>query len=246
MGAERIIESTLRKHLSFLHQLHLFVPLVALRKSCVDLGLERVSPSGAQQTTERSVSSNDPFVLATACSRCGSAMAAGQNVCGSCAQSRATCAVCFGLRPNKTSDTAAWVVCQSCGHATHFVCMQRWQSQAGADGNCPSEGCGCDCTPGRLRKARIERQAKAYDEKKLIRGAGTTSAKRDSVRASHSPAVDRTRAVMRAASGERAAQIGDERGGRRASGRSSMGNIVSSSRKSVRLVTPGEERNPAA
>ena len=113
-------------------------------------------------------------------------------------------------------------------------------------------GCACDCAPGKLREARIEQQTRAYEERKLIRGAttGQTGVRRDDMKASPSPAVDRARAVMRANSGERGKGSGDEKGtGRRGSARGSVGGTtaggaagMSSSRKSVRLVTPGEER----
>lgn len=67
------------------------------------------------------------------------------------------------------------------------------------------------------------------------------------MRVTQSPAVDKARAALRASGGDRGTQSSDERSmptkkaGRHSVGASGLGN----SRKSVRLITPGEERGLA-
>ena len=167
-----------------------------------------------------------------------------------CAKAQPPCPICLSIS-HQSEDTKPalshlWAFCQACGHSAHNSCMQDWLSQPYADGACPTPGCSCDCGPGCVREARIEQQTKAYEESKLIRGT-TQSTKKDPVKATQSPAVDKTRAVLRAASRDRGTQSSDERsmptrkGSQRGSGRARP--IVSGlgSRKSVRLITPGEE-----
>lgn len=253
--AGRVIETLLRKHLSFLSQLHLFVPLAGLRKTCAELGYTKLESTATSPSSEQTLSSKTPYLITIACSNCGTPMTTGRSTCESCRRSRKPCPICQSFNPPAASTTLSqpsmWVVCQSCGHGAHSGCMYRWQSTIGVDGICPTGNCACDCAPGRLRDIRIERQARAYEERKLIRGAGngTSGVRKDEMRASPSPAVDRARAVMRAGSGERKGS-GDERvAGRRASARGSVGGAnaggqggMSSSRKSVRVVMPGEEK----
>ncbi|OQV00881.1 WD domain-containing protein [Cladophialophora immunda] len=96
---------------------------------------------------------------------------------------------------------------------------------------------------------RMQQQVKREDEAKLIRGpnpgngTGGSTTKRDLLRATPSPAVDKARVALRnSLAGERATQSGDERTlpGRRGSSRG-RSSAFSNSKKSVRLVTPGEE-----
>jgi WD40 repeat protein len=258
--ANRVIESTLRKHLSFLHQLRLFTPLAELRQACADRGYLRLLSQAGPASSEPSISGNDPYRLSITCIDCGQSKLAGDELCNSCRKSQAPCPICLisarsrAPRDPPSSSLAAlmcgsaWVVCHACGHGAHMSCMLSWLRRPECNGDCPSPGCVCDCGPGLLRQKRLAEQSRAYDEKKLIRGgSGASTAKKDALRASQSPAVDRTREAMRAASGERGTQSGDEveTARRRASARTNAkatGNM-SSSRKSVRLVTPGEESN---
>jgi len=67
--------------------------------------------------------------------------------------------------------------------------------------------------------------------------------KKDPFKALHSPAVDKTRAVLRANSGDRVAHSGDERGPSRktsTSSRSGLSGGFNREKKSVRLVMPDE------
>jgi len=138
--------------------------------------------------------------------------------------------------------------CQACGHSGHVRCLMEWFIQPSNEGACPTPGCGCDCNPGQAREDRIQQQVKRDEETKLIRGTSPGqgaggAAKRDSLKATPSPAVDKVRVALRNSfAGERATQSGDERSlpGKRGSSRGRTSGF-SSSRKSVRLITPGEE-----
>jgi len=150
------------------------------------------------------------------------------------------------------SNGKMWAFCQACGHSGHVRCLKEWFAEQSSNGTCPTQGCGCDCGPGTTRESRIQQQIKQEEEVRLIRGlngnrggGGGGSTKRDSLRAGGSPAVDKARAALRKSiTGERATQSGDERSlaGKRMSS-ANRGQMLGfgSSRKSVRLVTPGED-----
>ena len=264
--SHRIIEALLLKHTAFLRKMHLFAPLAEIRKLSAELGYDRVVKTGSDDPKDM----KDPYVVASACSNCQSPMPIGKNVCSRCYKSRAPCPICLSteLQPetSTTDDDGSsktrhqpqlWSFCQACGHSGHSTCMQEWLSSDFAEGACPTPGCGCDCGPGSTRDARIQQQVQKQEEAKLIRGSGSGASKKDHLRATHSPAVDKTRAVLRAAASDDrgGTQSSDERSSvtRRSSnrGRSSVASGVgsgglaaasASSKKSVRLVTPGEER----
>ncbi|OAP56240.1 hypothetical protein AYL99_09419 [Fonsecaea erecta] len=100
----------------------------------------------------------------------------------------------------------------------------------------------------RTLSIRLQQQVRREDEAKLIRGPNPAngtggSTKRDLLRATPSPAVDKARVALRnSLVGERATQSGDERTlpSRRGSSRGRT-SAFSNSKKSVRLITPGEE-----
>ncbi|KPI37149.1 putative WD repeat-containing protein [Cyphellophora attinorum] len=266
--AQRCIEAILRKHLTFLKQIKQTVAYAALRSTCVDLGYDKNLFSSEPKPAERSVD-KDSSIVPVACSNCGTEITAGRRVCDACRNTQAPCPLCSRSKPPETSLDAAtttptsthrstWLTCQSCGHTAHHSCMTQWLLRPSTHGICPTPGCTCDCGPGIIRDKRIDRQHRAFEEQQLIHGSSTVaSAKRDSLKASQSPAVDRARAVMRAASRDsgREVQSGDEKvsaggAGRRSSARVSGGGTGSgsttsafgmSSRKSVRLMAPGEE-----
>ena len=262
--AHRAIEALVLKHTTFLRKMHLFASAAEIRKLCAELRYERVVNVGNEEKDAKS-SSKDPYLVASVCSRCQSPMEIGADICNRCSKSRPPCPVCLSTKllsslstvNNTIQASQLWTICQACGHSAHTACMQDWLSQEFAEGTCPTPGCDCDCGPGAVRDARIQKQLKDSEESKLIRGsagASSTTAKKDPLKASHSPAVDKTRAALRAASGDRGTQSSDERSSiptRRGSARGSRSSVgggglaSASSRKSVRLVTPGEERRPS-
>ena len=263
--AHRVIEALLFAHTTYLRKMYLFESLAEIRKLCAELGYERVVRIGSVDGKDANTSTKDPYLVSSVCSHCQSPLAAGQDVCTRCSKARLPCPICLALPLRSGPSTGdqklcgpqLWTFCHACSHGAHISCMQEWLSHDFAEGACPTPGCDCDCGPGSDREARIQRQVKASEETKLIRGSAgvsATTAKKDPVRASHSPAVDKTRAALRASSTDRGTQSSDERSTlptRRGSarGRPSMsgsgGLANANTRKSVRLITPGEERMPS-
>lgn len=264
----RIIESIFDTHLSFLRQMQLMASAAVLRKMCVEFEYSRlyISAAGDKQAGS-SFTDGDAASLSIVCTACQGQMPPGKNTCERCQRVRSVCPICLSMHtidremPN-TSETREdasgwqwgsngkmWAFCQACGHSGHVRCLKDWFAEPLSNGTCPTQGCGCDCGPGKTRESRIQQQIKQEEEVRLIRGLngnnGGGSTKRDSLRAGGSPAVDKARAALRKSiTGERATQSGDERSlaGKRMS-RSSRAQMpgFSSSRKIVRLVTPGEE-----
>ncbi|KIX08205.1 uncharacterized protein Z518_02861 [Rhinocladiella mackenziei CBS 650.93] len=259
----RIIESLFENHLMFLRRTGLFESAALIRKMCVELDYPRLCHAGSSESTQTggSLSHGDSRNVFIVCSGCQGPMPTGKDVCDRCQKVRSVCPICQSLRgPSDglflsnigAADSQSWgqsrntwLFCQACGHSGHVRCLMEWFSRPFSEGTCPSQGCGCDCGPGLTRQQRIQQQVIREDEAKLIRGThtGSGSTKRDPVRATPSPAVDKVRVALRNGVGERATQSGDERSmtGRRASSRGGGISSFSSSRKSVRLITPGEE-----
>jgi WD repeat-containing protein 24 len=259
--SHRIIEALLLNHRTFLRRMQLFDSMAEMRKLCAAMGYERVVQPGFQQQQD----AKDPYVVGSVCVHCQGAIEAGRDTCSRCLKARLPCPICLSTRlqlaqPSTDADLTnlvaphLWMFCHACGHSAHTSCMQDWLSQVFAEGHCPTPGCPCDCGPGVVRDARIEAQVKANEERKLIRGSGgsTSVTKKDPVKATHSPAVDKARHMLgRAASNDRGTQSSDERSsiptrrvsergrGRKSIGASGLG--AGSSRKSVRLMAPGEE-----
>ena len=263
--AHRIIEAVLLTHTTYLRKMHLFESQAEIRKLCAELGYERVVRTGSVDQKDSNTSTKDPYLVSSVCSYCHSPTTIGQDVCTRCSKARPPCPICLSLRLHASAADGEhqlcgpqpWTFCQACSHSAHTSCMQEWLSQDYAEGACPTIGCDCDCGPGLVRQARIQRQVQASEESKLIRGNGgasATMAKKDAMRATHSPAVDKTRAALRASSTDRGTQSSDERstmptrkGSARARPSMSGGGGLANanSRKSVRLITPGEERRPS-
>ncbi|KAH0847444.1 double-strand break repair protein MRE11 [Fonsecaea pedrosoi] len=260
----RIIEAIFEGHISFLRQMGLFESAALLRKMCVEFDYPGVyrSPSGSKQAGG-SLGNGDSMTLSIVCSNCQGPLTGEKGSCERCRQVRSVCPICQSLRDMVEKHTGLdlgaqsqywghnanmWMFCQACGHSGHVHCLMEWFSQPFSEGRCPTSGCGCDCGPGLTREQRMQQQVRREDEAKLIRGpkAGTGtggSTKRDLLRATPSPAVDKARVALRnSLAGERATQSGDERTlpGRRGSSRGRTSAYINS-KKSVRLITPGEE-----
>ncbi|KAK5047669.1 hypothetical protein LTR84_006334 [Exophiala bonariae] len=265
----RIIESILDTHMSFLRQTGLVSSAALIRKMCVELEYPRLyACAGGDKKAGSSLIDGDSASLSIVCSKCHGQMPLGKNICERCRSVRSVCPVCLSLHDverghstlsdsmknsNWGSSGTMWSFCHACGHSGHVSCMKEWFAEPSSNGTCPTQGCGCDCGPGPARESRILQQIQQEEEVRLIRGlngnngtgAGSTT-KRDALRAGGSPAVDKARAALRKgiamAGGERATQSGDERSlaGKRVTSRSRLQGF-SNSRKSVRLVTPGEE-----
>ncbi|KAJ9645470.1 SEA (Seh1-associated) complex subunit [Knufia peltigerae] len=256
----RIIEGILEDHVLFLGQIDLFASAALIRKQAVELSYSRLySMTKANKQANGSLTNGDARSLSIACRHCQMPMAIGQGVCERCQLARSVCPVCLSLRQEAVGDRESsgdkrhllgrsqdfWCFCQACGHSGHASCISEWFAQPFSEGTCPSQGCSCDCGPGMTRQLRIQQQIKRDEEAKLIRGfgSGRVSTKRDPLRASASPAVDKARAALRSTmESEKATQSSDERSfsGKRESSRAGVSGF-STSRKSVRLVTPGEE-----
>lgn len=257
----RIVESIFENHLSFLKQMHIFHSAALVRKMCVELDYPRLyTIAEGDNKAGASLTDGDSTRLAIVCSSCQGPMAAGQSLCERCQHIRSVCSICQSFTKDEAGGPATlsmsntnpwawnrniWLFCHACGHSGHVTCLTEWFAQPFSEGTCPTQGCGCDCGPGLTRHQRIQQQTQQEEEARLIRGSGSGrgSAKRDPLRATASPAVDKARAALRHnAEGERGTQSSDERSltGRRESSRGRMAGF-SSSRKSVRLVTPGEE-----
>ncbi|EXJ83307.1 hypothetical protein A1O1_06926 [Capronia coronata CBS 617.96] len=261
----RMIESIFENHLQYLKQMGYFESAALVRKMCVELQYPRIHAAESNKQNSGSLTNGDPMSVSAACANCQRVMPPGTNVCDACRRIRGVCPICESIRTDQGGTSAPtspggsdmqsggqagdmWMFCQACGHSGHVRCMMEWFAQPFSEGACPSQGCGCDCGPGLTRVQRIQEQINREEEAKLIRGssAGTGSTKRDPLRATPSPAVDKARVALRnSAAAERATQSGDERSmpDKRGNGRSkpTAQTGFSGSRKSVRLVTPGEE-----
>ena len=267
--SRRVIEGLLLKHCSFLQHMQLYESFAEIRKACAELGFDRVARNGSLTSKDGPSSNKDLYLIASACSHCQYPLNAGTSLCEHCRKPRGICPICSSLHYQPLASSAKsmaaastsslWSYCSSCGHSSHTLCLSTWLSFPSSSGACPVATCPCDCGPGLVRDARIEAQIQAHEESKLIRGHGSNgTVKKDGVRASQSAAVDKTRQKLRNDAAERETRSGDEgEGGRGTWGRRSSGSLysvrgsggrgnvggglTSGSRKSVRLVTPGEE-----
>ena len=259
----RIIGSVFENHLAFLSQMGFFESAALLRKMCVEFEYPQISrPSSDSRPAGGSLTGGDRSLVSVVCTNCHGPMSAGKDTCERCRWTRTRCSICQSLEHgyerysnSNLSDytrpwgqkNQMWMCCQACGHGGHVQCLTEWFHQSFSDGTCPTPGCGCDCGPGLTRKTRLLQQIKREDEAKLIRGSspgqGTSGTKRDPLRVAHSPAVDKVRRELRTSvGGERSTQSGDERSlpGERGVGHGRASGFTSS-RKSVRLITPAEE-----
>jgi WD40 repeat protein len=260
--SSRFIEGIFTSHFLFLKKMRLYVPMVELRNLCQGFGFGTIFKSTI--SNDSSMNKDDSYLSIT-CVRCRTPMQNGASMCKRCRKVRDACPVCSclkysmdrngGLMKNaKAGDKAMWAFCQSCGHSAHMGCMETWLSHEYSEGQCPTSGCGCDCAPGAVRRERILKQIKEEEDARLIIGKGVSGRsgsprvkdeKEGPKRIGESRAVERTRRQLR----ERGTQSGDESFGSRRESRSSVsGGGLSqglshgqSQRKTVRVMTPGEE-----
>ena len=265
--SRRVIEGLLLKHCSYLQRMQLYESFAEIRKACVELGFDRVAKSASLTSKDGPSSNSDLYLVASACSHCQYPLSPGRSLCEHCRKARDVCPICLsshyqpsGSSTNSTATTSAsslWSYCHSCAHSSHTLCLSTWFSFPSSSGACPVATCPCDCGPGLVRDARVEAQIQAHEDSKLIRGHGSNgTVKKDGVRATQSAAVDKTREKLRNDAAERETRSGDEgdrgRGSwgrrssgtlvpiRRSGGRGAGGGFTNGTRKSVRLVTPGE------
>jgi hypothetical protein len=237
--SHRIIEALLLSHATYLKKMGIYSSFAEIRKLSGELGYERVIQNASNEQQENTQSSKDPYIVTTVCSYCQSPLKASQTACSQCKKARSPCPICLSTQghadtPKPSSSlpllqpTSLWTFCHACAHSAHTACMQTWLSDAYSQGACPTTGCTCDCAPGEVRSARLQKQSEARDELNLIRGSVSrgdsgrrspggggggsgNGPKRDQLKAVQSPAVDKARTMLRAGSGERGSQSGDER-----------------------------------
>jgi WD repeat-containing protein 24 len=256
-SGHRVIEGILTMHISYIQGLQLFESAAAMRKMALEMGYPSLYRSTSADTGVSDV--KDAWTISVACSTCQAPLLASQGRCERCQEVRAACPICESFICNNDlvedseaeskdkpwkKNSSLWTFCQSCGHSGHVICLTEWFKQVFSEGICPTPGCDCDCTPGEARNIRLQQHHKKEEDAKLIRhssGTGNTI-KRDPVAAMPSAAVDKARVALRNSfASERGTQSGDERSlpGKRNDSRRTSG--FNASRKSVRLVTPGEE-----
>jgi WD40 repeat protein len=255
--SSRVVEGIFASHFLFLKKMRLYVPMAELRNLCQDFGFRDIFKSTMSNDT--SLDNDDSDLLSITCVHCRAPMQSGSSMCKRCRKVRDACPLCLcviypldkygGLAGiAKPGDKAMWAFCQSCGHSAHKGCMEAWFSHEYSDGQCPTTGCGCDCAPGAVRRERILKQIKDEEDAKLITGKGMNGRsgsprvkdeKEGSRRVGESRAVERTRRVLR----ESGTQSGDESLISTRESRSSVGGLSQgqNQRKTVRVMTPGEE-----
>ena len=264
----KIFEGVFQVYAQYLRDLKCSVPLADLQAWCYEMkfpSFQKLSTDSRDSSVAEA--SGNPNLLAVACRSCHELQSNPSRTCNKCLKAPAVCPICLSVydepekkyrsgRPEQSSAIEnsilqLWSICPSCGHGSHFQCMQDWLAQDDAGGMCPVQACGCDCGPGPARTQRIQAQQAHEDELRLIRGSSgsVATSSRDGRRVTASAAVQKARTVLR--EGERATQSGDERGpfvSRTRSSRSGLGGHLNtaaiqgqtSHRKSVRLVTPSE------
>lgn len=217
----RHIQSLFARHVDYLENVQLCEPASDLRKLCVkDLGYTLLASSRRSKDPDESLQT-DPKQVRSSCPNCKQPMSSNSTKCGTCGQLRPPCTICE-IPLNESSDLNANTMmnkltsyCHTCGHSTHVVCLTEWLATAGVEGECPTPGCGCDCAPGKLRERRIAREAREREERDIVRGSTSGNLRKDSLKASIGPAVDKARDTLRKSSlqggRERAAHSGDER-----------------------------------
>ena len=255
--SSRVIEGIFTTHFLYLKKMRLYVPMAELRNICEEFGFKNIFKSAI--SNDSTMTNDDSYLLAITCVRCRTPMQNGLSMCNRCSRIRDACPVCLCvshpfrrssdlMESAKAGDEAMWSFCQSCGHSAHLGCMEAWLSHEYSDGQCPTSGCGCDCAPGAVRRERLRRQIREEEDARLITGKGVSGRsvsprvkdeKKGSKRIGESRAVERTRRVLR----ESGTQSGDESLISRRESRSSLGGLSQgqSQRKTVRVMTPGEE-----
>ena len=256
--SSRLIEVIFTSHFVFLKKMQLYVPMAELRHLSQEFGFGSIFKS--TMGNEPSLNVEDSYLLSITCTRCRTPMQNGVSACKRCRKVRDACPVCLCVECSQVKngsflddrqgvEKAMWAFCQSCGHSAHLSCMEAWLSHEYSEGQCPTSGCGCDCAPGAVRRERIQKQIKEEENARLITGRGVSGRsgsprvkeeKDGPKRVEESRAVERTRRVLR----ESGTQSGDESLISRRESKSSFGGGLpqgSSQRKTVRVMTPGEE-----
>ncbi|KAF2737677.1 hypothetical protein EJ04DRAFT_487632 [Polyplosphaeria fusca] len=74
---------------------------------------------------------------------------------------------------HRVASATLWTWCSLCGHGGHTNCLSTWFADPGlSEGTCPTEGCLCDCVPGKRREdvlRDVARKKSEKDAKKLVR-----------------------------------------------------------------------------
>lgn len=105
----------------------------------------------------------------------------------------------------KAPGAEMWVWCQGCQHGGHAACLTAWHAQGGelfSGGECPVEGCGHACIPGRHQDeltAEVDARTKAELERLVRERRGSVSTRgirRDSEEVTMSNAVESVRGVL--------------------------------------------------
>lgn len=222
---QRHIQGLFAKHIDYLENLRLFLLATKLRKLCVEeFGYGMLASRTARSTLPENSGEHlqsDPRRLRVICTNCSQPMSLNKAKCDNCGCSRPNCPICE-IPLNKPSGQGADTTisalvsyCHTCGHSTHTSCISKWLATPGTEGECPTPGCGCDCAPGEVREERITRQAQEREERDAIRGSSLANLRKDSLKASLGPAIDKARDTLRKSSlqggrQERAAHSGDE------------------------------------
>ena len=207
--ARRIAESSLSTYLQCLNSRELYTQVAEVRKFAHSNGYPNVSrPIGLNDGPSMS----QELQLFVTCGHCGTPLG-GRNVgpqCLECQKPREPCPICLSFEVD--SGNEMWTQCIGCGHGGHVSCHSEWLLDPESNGACPTPGCWHDCGPGQVRQDRIESQNRGWIKENLTKGKTV----KDSWVVNQSPAVGRTRKVLREPS------------------------FAGSGRKQVRLLAPGE------
>ena len=267
----RIFEHIFMEHDRYLKRIGMFVQMAEFRKLCAEFEYASVYTED-QGAIENGLASATPYVLSIICANpdCRAPMQDGEVTCQRCRTARSVCPVCSALKydpdlspkesesvdsAGKKHDRSLWAYCHGCGHSAHLGCLEDWLAHPFSEGECPTSTCGHDCGPGKARVARIAAQVEEGESEKTAKPAAVKGVQGDKWKVNASAAVERTRKSLRSLN-DRGTQSGDESGRIRSSfssrsgsglvsGRSGRGSFSGQSqgqRKSVRLVTPNEER----
>jgi hypothetical protein len=254
----RMFEQIFAEHDRYLRRMGMFVQMAEFRKFCAEFEYPGVY-SEDTEAVEAGLTSATPHLLSITCAHCRAPMQDGDVTCQRCKSVRSVCPICSSLtydpgtrqeaeepeaRGNEAYqyDRGLWALCQGCGHSAHLGCLEDWLAHPFSEGECPTSNCGHDCGPGRARAVRLDAMVEEEDSDKTIRPA-KPAAVNDRWKVTSSAAVERTRKSLRGLN-DRGTQSGDESGRIRSSfgNRSGSGLPSQGQRKSVRLVTPNEER----
>ena len=226
---QRAIEALFSQHIEYLAKLGLHTETTEFRNLVVeDFGFTSLAEQNwyvnSAQTKE--TLNTDQRKLKLSCATCGQLMPsttttganasprANINTCPACGTTRSRCPVCeepFSEQTTHHDAKKSRVIglsayCQVCGHSGHLSCMQEWFTRSDM-GECPTDGCGCDCVVGLARDRRVSEQVERRERDKEVRASvSRTSLKKDPLRAETSPAAAAARSTLR-----RRSSGGDER-----------------------------------